>query len=51
MVQFSKEEVQVILQLCDFALRGRGLEGVNAILPIASKCSEALAAEQKKEAE
>lgn len=39
---FSKEELQLIIQLADLALRSQGLQAANAVLPLVGKCQQLL---------
>ena len=39
---FTSEELQLIIQLADLALRTQGLQAANAVMPLAAKCQALL---------
>jgi hypothetical protein len=39
----TPEELQLVVQLCDLALRTQGLQAANAVLPLAARCQALLA--------
>lgn len=41
-MQFTKDELQLIINLCDIACRAQGINIAQMALPLAQKCQEAL---------
>lgn len=41
---FTETELKLIIGLCDLALKTNGLQSVNVVVPLASKCQELMAA-------
>lgn len=41
---FTEAELKLIIGLCDLALKANGLQSVNVVVPLASKCQELMAA-------
>lgn len=41
-MNLSKEEVQIVLNLCDLATKAQGLTAAEVVLPLARRCVEAL---------